>query len=47
MNAEQLRKSIEHSRKLMLEASKRLDFVLAAQYRDEMLKLMEMLEEKG
>ncbi len=44
MNADQLRKSIEHSRQLMLAASKKLDFILAAQYRDEMLKLMELLE---
>ena len=46
MDAVQLQKSIEHSRQLMLEASKKLDFMLAAQYRDEMLKLMDILEQK-
>ena len=46
MDEQQLRKSIEHSRQQMLEASKKLDFMLAAQYRDEMLKLMDILEQK-
>lgn len=47
MDAEQLEKSIEHTRKLMQNAAKKLDFILAAQYRDEMLKLMEIQEEKA
>ena len=43
MDKEQLQKSIEHTRKLMQKAAKSLDFMLAAQYRDEMLKLEEIL----
>jgi len=46
MDREQLEKSIEHTRKLMQKAAKDLDFILAAQYRDEMLKLQEILEAK-
>lgn len=46
MNSEQLKRAIEHTRQEMLAASKRLDFVLAAQYRDEMLKLQELLDSK-
>ena len=46
MDAEALEKAIEHSRKLMQEAAKRLDFMLAAQYRDEMLKLEEIRKTK-
>ena len=46
MNSEQLKRAIEHTRQEMLAASKRLDFVLAAQYRDEMLKLQELLDNK-
>ena len=44
MNKSQLEKAIERSKKLMSEAAKRLDFIEAAQYRDEMLKLQDMLE---
>ena len=47
MDREQLRNSIEHTRKLMQEAARRLDFALAAQLRDEMLKLEEILQQKG
>lgn len=43
---DQLEKSIERSRKLMQEAAKKLDFIEAAQYRDEMLRMEEMLKEK-
>ncbi len=43
MDKEQLKKSIEHTRHLMQKAAKSLDFMLAAQYRDEMLKLEEIL----
>ena len=46
MDAAALDKSIEHSRTLMQQAAKRLDFVLAAQYRDEMLKLEEIKKNK-
>ncbi|MCQ2113226.1 MAG: excinuclease ABC subunit UvrB [Bacteroidaceae bacterium] len=47
MDREQLQHAIEHTRKLMEEAAKRLDFVLAMQYRDEMLKLEDFLKEKS
>lgn len=43
MSPEQLRKSIERTRKLMQEAAKRLDFLEAAQYRDELLKMEDYL----
>ena len=46
MDAAALDKSIEHTRTLMQQAAKRLDFVLAAQYRDEMLKLEEIKKNK-
>ncbi len=46
MTRDQLEKSIEHTRKLMQEAAKKLDFVEAAQYRDEMLRMEEMLKGK-
>ena len=35
MSRAQLEKSIERTRKLMQEAAKKLDFIEAAQYRDE------------
>lgn len=44
MDKEQLAKSIEHTRKLMQKAAKDMDFMLAAQYRDEMLKLMDVMK---
>ena len=46
MSAEQLQKSIDRTRKLMQEAAKKLEFVQAAQYRDELLKLEDLLKEK-
>ena len=46
MSREQLQKSIERTRKQMQEAAKKLDFIEAAQYRDELLKLEDMLKEK-
>ena len=46
MSAEQLRKSIERTRKLMQEAAKKLDFLQAAQYRDELLKMEDILKER-
>ncbi len=46
MSKAQLEKSIERTRKLMTEAAKRLDFIEAAQYRDELLKMEEILKEK-
>ncbi|MBR1379665.1 MAG: excinuclease ABC subunit UvrB [Bacteroidaceae bacterium] len=46
MDGEALQAAIEHSRTLMQEAAKRLDFILAAQYRDEMLKLEEIKQSR-
>lgn len=46
MSKEQLKKSIERTRKLMQDAAKNLDFIEAAQYRDELIKLEEMLRDK-
>ena len=46
MNKSQLEKAVERTKKLMTEAAKRLDFLEAAQYRDEMIKLQDMLENK-
>ena len=47
MTPAQLEKSIERTRRLMQDAAKKLDFVQAAQFRDEMLRLQRLLEEKG
>ncbi len=46
MTREQLEKSIENTKSLMKKAAKALDFIQAAQYRDEMLRLQQLLEEK-
>ncbi len=46
MSKEQLEKSIGRTRRLMQEAAKKLDFLEAAQYRDELLRLEEMLKKK-
>ncbi len=46
MTSDQLKKSIEKTRKQMLEAAKKLEFMEAAQLRDEMLRLEELLKEK-
>jgi len=46
MTKEQLQKSIANTERLMKEAAKNLDFIQAAQYRDEMLKLQKELEMK-
>lgn len=46
MNASQLEKSIQRTRKLMEQAAKELNFIEAAQYRDEMLKMQELLKKK-
>ena len=46
MSRNQLEKSIERTKKLMQEAAKKLDFIEAAQYRDEVLKMEELLKEK-
>lgn len=46
MSREQLERSIAHTRRLMQEAAKRLDFIEAAQYRDEVVRLEDLLLEK-
>lgn len=46
MSRPQLEKSIERTRKLMQEAAKKLKFIEAAQYRDELLRLEDMLKNK-
>ncbi|MDD6817425.1 MAG: excinuclease ABC subunit UvrB [Prevotella sp.] len=46
MTEEQLRKSIDNTIKLMKEAAKRMEFLQAAQYRDELVRLQEQLELK-
>ncbi len=46
MSRPQLEKSIERTRKLMQEAAKKLEFIEAAQYRDELLRLEDMLKNK-
>ena len=47
MSRQQLEKSIERTRKLMQDAAKKLEFIQAAQYRDELIKLEDMLKEKA
>ena len=47
MSRPQLEKSIEHTRKLMQEAAKKLDFITAAQYRDELLKMEDLLAKQS
>ena len=46
MNTSQLQKAVDKAKKNMQEAAKRLDFLEAAQYRDEALRLEELLEKK-
>ncbi|WP_297929600.1 excinuclease ABC subunit UvrB [uncultured Coprobacter sp.] len=41
MNKDQLKKTIENTRKAMVEAAKRMEFIEAAQYRDELVKLQD------
>ncbi len=45
MNKEQLRKSIEETTRLMRQAAKELNFMQAAQYRDEIIRLQDLLKE--
>ena len=44
MTREQLQKSIDNTTKLMKQAAKNLDFIQAAQYRDEILRLQQLLK---
>ncbi len=46
MTRQQLEKSISETTRLMKEAAKRLDFLQAAQYRDEIIRLQKLLELK-
>lgn len=46
MTKAQMQKSIDRTRKLMQEAAKKLEFIEAAQYRDELLKLEDLMKEK-
>ena len=46
MTRPQLEKAIERTKKQMTEAAKKLDFIEAAQFRDELIKLEELLKTK-
>ena len=46
MSRQQLEKSIANTTTLMKQAAKALDFIQAAQYRDEIIRLEELLKEK-
>ena len=46
MSKPQMEKAIERTRKQMQEAAKKLEFIEAAQYRDELLKLEDLLKER-
>ena len=46
MSREELEKSIANTTALMKQAAKELDFMQAAQYRDEIIRLQKELEEK-
>lgn len=45
MSEDEIRKSIAHTTALMKQAAKELDFIQAAQYRDELLRLQELIKE--
>ena len=46
MTPQQLQLTIDHTKQLMNEAARQLDFMQAAQYRDELIKLMKMKNEE-
>jgi len=46
MSKPQLEKTIENTRKAMQQAAKKMEFIEAAQYRDELVRLEEMLKQK-
>jgi len=46
MSVKQLERTIEKVRKSMMEAAKKLEFIEAAQYRDELVKLEELLKSR-
>lgn len=47
MDTKELDKAIQRSKRLMADAAKRLEFMDAAMYRDEVIKLEELLERKS
>jgi excinuclease ABC subunit B len=47
MSREQIEKSIANTTALMKKAAKELDFLQAAQYRDEIIRLQEELEARS
>jgi excinuclease ABC subunit B len=46
MSVKQLERTIEKVRKSMMDAAKKLEFIEAAQYRDELVKLEELLKSR-
>jgi excinuclease ABC subunit B len=46
MNRSQLRKAIDQTKRLMRAASRKMEFIEAAQYRDEMFKLQDLMKGK-
>ena len=46
MTRQQLQKGIDNTTKLMKEAAQNLDFIQAAQYRDEIIRLQKEMKEK-
>ena len=46
MTRPELERSIENTKKMMEEAARKLDFIQAAQYRDEIVRLEKQLELK-
>ena len=46
MSKPQMEKAIERVRKQMQEAAKKLEFIEAAQYRDELLKMEDIMKER-
>ena len=47
MTPEQIEKSIANTTRLMKQAAKELDFMQAAQYRDEILRMQKLLDKTG
>jgi excinuclease ABC subunit B len=46
MDADQLKKAIEKTRKNMEKVARELDFIQAARFRDEMYELEKLMEKK-
>lgn len=46
MSAKQIEKTMEKTRRMMMDAAKKLEFMEAAMYRDELFKLEELLKEQ-